>query len=803
MKVSLNWLKDYVDIDRDAKDLAHLLTMAGLEVEQVLPMGEGFDKVVVAKILSIRKHPNADRLSLVEVSTGKENLPVVCGATNIREGQKVPLALVGAHLPNGIEIKRSKIRGVLSEGMLCSEIELGLGPDETGIMILAPELPSGVNLGEALGLKDTILDISITPNRPDCLCTIGVAREVAALTHRRVKYLYSSLADKGEEIFQKTSVTILDPDLCPRYVARMIEGVKVGPSPLWIKNRLEKVGIRSISNVVDVTNYVMMEYGQPLHSFDFSMLEQGRIVVRRAKEGEMFITLDGVKRILDEEMLLICDGVKPVAIAGVMGGLNSEIREDTKTVLLESAYFNPMNNRMTSKKLGLETEAAFRFGRGIDYGGCLAAADRAAQLIQELAGGRVVEGAVDAYPTPLRPSPVRLRVRRAHQVLGIEIPFQKAKDYLKDLELDVKEGEDEDVLVVTPPSFRGDLEREIDLIEEIARLNGYDQIPLTLPKGPPSSEERRRETPLEKKAMEVLIQHGYFEVITYSFTSSSSWDSISLVSEDPRRKHLQILNPLSEDLSVLRTSLIPDLMETARYNVSRKNSNLKIFELKKVFFPQEGERLPREVKYLAGLAMGLDQDPHWAFSPRPIDFYDIKGCVEDLLEVLQVKEVKFNQTKDIPYFHPGKAASILCGKEVLGVLGEVHPQVLGHYEIEGKAYLFEIDFEQTVKWAREGKQFRPLPKFPSIYRDLSLVVDDDLEVEKVTEAIWNFHEPFIDEVNLFDVYRGDPIPSGKKGVSYRIRYQSNDRTLTDEEVNRYHETVIFRLREIFQAELRR
>jgi phenylalanyl-tRNA synthetase beta chain len=415
----------------------------------------------------------------------------------------------------------------------------------------------------------------------------------------------------------------------------------------------------------------------------------------------------------------------------------------------------------------------------------------------------VVEGAVDAYPNPLRPSPVRLRVRRVHQVLGIEIPSQKVKDYLKDLELDVKEGEDENVWVVTPPSFRGDLEREIDLIEEIARLNGYDQIPLTLPKGPPSSEEGRRDSPLEKKAMEVLIQHGYFEVITYSFTSPSSWDLIGLVSEDPRRKHLQVLNPLSEDLSVLRTSLIPDLMETARYNVARKNSNLKIFELKRVFFPQEGEKLPREVKYLAGLAMGLDRDPHWAFSSRPIDFYDIKGCVEDLLEVLQIKEVKFNQTKDIPYLHPGKAASILCGKEVLGVLGEVHPQVLGHYEIEGKAYLFEIDFEQTVKWAREGKQFRPLPKFPSIYRDLSLVVDDDLEVEKVTEAIWNFHEPFIDEVNLFDVYRGDPIPSGKKGVSYRIRYQSNDRTLTDEEVNRYHETVIFRLREIFQAELRR
>jgi phenylalanyl-tRNA synthetase beta chain len=803
MKVSLSWLKDYVDIGMDVKDFVHLLTMAGLEVEQALPTGEGLEKIVVAEISSIRNHPHADRLSLVEVRTAQEKFPVVCGATNIRERQKVPLALVGARLPNGVEIKRSKIRGETSEGMLCSEVELGLGPDATGIMILPSDLSLGVNLGEALGLKDTILDISITPNRPDCLCIIGVAREVAALTHQRMKYPSLSLSNQGEEIHQKTSVTILDPDLCPRYVARMIEGVKIGPSPFWIKNRLEKVGIRSINNVVDVTNYVMMEYGQPLHAFDFEWLEEGRIVVRRAQEGEPFITLDGVKRTLDKEMLMICDGVKPVAIAGVMGGLNSEIREDTKTVLLESAYFNPISNRWTSKKLGLETEAAFRFGRGIDYGGCLVAANRAAQLIHALAGGRMVEGVVDAYPVPIQPSPIRLRVQRIHHVLGTEIPANQVRVYLENLELDVREGEDESILIVTPPSFRGDLEREIDLIEEIARMDGYEKIPLTLPKGPPSSEERNREFFLERKTMETLIQHGYYEVINYTFASPHSCDLIDLISEDPRRKHLQILNPLAEDLSVLRTSLIPGLLETARYNLSRKNSNLKIFELKKVFFPQGGEKLPREVRYLAGLAMGADQDPHWSFSPRPIDFYDVKGCVEDLLEVLQIEEIKFSKAEDIPYLHPGRASRVTCGKEVLGVLGEIHPQVLGRYEIEGKGYLFEIDFEQVVKLTREGKRFQPLPKFPSIYRDLSLVVDDDLEVEKVDEAIRNFREPFIDEVNLFDVYRGAPIPEGKKGVSYRIRYQANDRTLTDEEVNRSHEKVIFRLKEIFQVELRR
>jgi len=801
MKVSLNWLKDYVEIPMEIKELINLLTNAGLEVEQTIFTGEGFEKIVVAEISSIRKHPNADRLSLVEVNTGQDRFSIVCGATNIREGQKVPLGLVGAHLPNGAEIKRSKIRGETSEGMLCSEIELGLGQDATGIMILPTNFPLGVNLGEALGLKDTILDISITPNRPDCLCVIGVAREIAALTHQRLKYSPLSLSDKGEEIHQKTSVTILDPDLCPRYVARMIEEVKIGPSPHWMRNRLEKVGIRSINNVVDVTNFVMMEYGQPLHAFDFDLLEEGRIVVRRAKEGEEFITLDGVKRTLDGKMLMICDGVKPVAIAGVMGGLNSEIKDDTKIVLLESAYFNPMSNRRTSKELSLETEAAYRFGRGVDYGGCLSAANRAAQLIQELASGRVVEGVVDAYPIPIRPISIRLNVRKVRQVLGTEVSAKQARAYLEDLELDVR-GEDEDILVVTPPSFRGDLEREIDLIEEIARIDGYEKIPLTLPKGPPSSEERNREFFLERKVMEILIQHGYYEVITYTFTSPTSWDFIGLIPEDPRRRYLRILNPLTEDFSVLRTSLIPGLMETARYNVSRKNSNLKIFELKKVFFPQEGERLPKEVKYLGGLAMGLDRDSHWAFSPRPIDFYDVKGCVEDLLESLGIKEIKFKRIEDIPYLHPGKASKVLCGKEVLGVLGEVHPQVLSHYEIQGKAYLFEIDFEKMVQWAGEGKRFRALLKFPAVYRDLSLVVDEDLEVEKVAEAIWNFREPFIDEVNLFDVYRGAPILKGKKGVSYRIRYQASDRTLTDEEVNRYHEKVIFQLKEIFQVELR-
>ena len=613
------------------------------------------------------------------------------------------------------------------------------------------------------------------------------------------------LSDAGQEIHQKTSVTIQDPDLCPRYVARMIDGVTIGPSPAWMKNRLERVGIRSINNVVDVTNYVMVEYGQPLHAFDFNFLEEGRIVVRRAKEGETFVTLDGVKRLLDTEMLMICDGVKPVAIAGVMGGLNSEIRDDTRTVFLESAYFDPRGNRRTALKLGLETEAAYRFGRGVDYGGALSAANRAAQLIQEVSGGRVVEGAVDAYPLPIHPNRIRLDVRKANQFLGVEIPASQMKDHLEALELEVQK-ESDHVFWVVPPSFRGDLVREIDLIEEIARMDGYDRIPVTLPKGEPapSSEEKRRESRVEKRAVEILTHYGYDEVLTYSFTSPASLNGIDLPPGDPRRRQVRILNPLSEDFAVLRTTLIPGLMETARYNFSWKNSNFKIFELKRVFFPQEGERLPREMRYLGAVAAWLETETHWAVPPRPADFYDIKGCVQNLLDSLQIPEPRFVRAEDVPFLHPGKAARILVGGEEIGILGEAHPKVLERYEFPEKAkvYLFEINFELLLKWAGEEKRFRPLLKFPAVDRDLSLVVDEGLEAERVAEVIRDLRQPYIEGIQLFDVYRGAPIPEGRKGLSYRIRYQSHDRTLTDEEVNDHHEKVIHRLREVFQAELR-
>jgi phenylalanyl-tRNA synthetase beta chain len=801
MKVSLNWLKEYVDIRMGAKDLAHLLTMAGLEVGEMTSTGEGLERVVVAQIDSIRKHPNADRLSMVEARTDREKFSVVCGASNIREGQRVPLALIGAKLPKGIEIKKTKIRGTSSDGMLCSEIELGFGQDATGIMILPNDAPLGKELAEALGLKDTILDLSVTPNRPDWLCAIGVAREIAALTRQKMRYPHISLSGQGEEIHRKTSVTLVDPDLCPRYVARMVEGVKIGPSPQWMRDRLEKVGVRSINSVVDVTNYVMMEQGQPLHAFDFSLLEEGRIVVRRALENEAFITLDGANRVMRSQDLMICDGKRPVAIAGVMGGLNSEIKEDTTTVLLESAYFDPANNRRTSKRLGLETEAAYRFGRGIDYGGCLVAANRATQLIQEFAGGKVVEGAIDAYPVFLQPKTISLRISRVNEMLGTKIPGPKVRSYLEGLELKVQE-ERENLLTVTPPSFRGDLEREIDLIEEIARMDGYENIPIALPSSSSFPVGRNREVLLERKAKEVLIHYGFHEVITYSFVSPTWNDLIGLPPEDNRGKPLRILNPLTEDFSVMRTTLVPGLLETARYNLSRTNMNLKVFELRKIFLHDAEERLPRELRHLAGLATGYVEEPHWTSQPRPVDFYDIKGCIDALLDAFQIQGVSFERTEEVPYLHPGRSARLLFGGEIMGVLGEIHPEVMSRYDIPEKAYLFEVNFEPFLQSGKEEKRFQTLPRFPAVYRDLSLVVDASLEAGNLAEAIWASREPYIDEVKLFDVYQKAPIPEGKKGVSYRIRYRADDRTLTDEEVNLYHQEVTARLKEFFGVELR-
>ena len=591
MLVSLKWLRDYVDVDAPAAELAERLTMAGLEVDALSEKGPAFRGVKVARILSLKPHPDSDHLSLCEVTTGESSYPVVCGAGNIRVGDTVPLAPVGAALPGDLVIRRSRIRGEVSEGMLCSEEELGIGADASGIMILPSDLPLGGELGEVLNLGDAVLDISVTPNRADCLSIVGVAREWAAITGKKLRYPAADVVESDEDIREVTSVSILDSDLCPRYAARIIKNVRIGPSPLWIRQRLEAVGLRPINNIVDVTNFVMMELGQPLHAFDFRFLEEGRIVVRRSREGEPFISLDGKERVLSADTLLICDGVKPVAIGGVMGGLNSEISASTEVILLESAYFNPSSIRKTSRELAMGTDAAFRFERGIDPEGVIRALNRAARLIAEISGGTLCKGVIDQYPRRVETARrIPLRSRRVNDILGIAVPTEEIVRILESLEMKVEplgEGRFE----VTPPTCRVDIAREIDLIEEIIRLYGYDRVPETLPGISAMAGTGDGKRSVEGRLREIMTGAGYTEVINYSFISPDAVDRLGIGEADERRSHVS--DPKSPDGRTGGPADHHDLQSPAQRQKKRRLRALRSEALRdgKDLHPARGRRV--------------------------------------------------------------------------------------------------------------------------------------------------------------------------------------------------------------------
>jgi phenylalanyl-tRNA synthetase beta chain len=635
MQVSLKWLKDYVEADLSPEELAERLTMAGLEVDALRRIEPAFSGVVVARIVSLRAHPQADQLSICEVDAGETFLPVVCGAKNIRVGDKAPLARVGAVLPGGDVIRSARIRGEVSEGMLCSEEELGIGTDASGVMILPPDLAVGKDLGEALDLCDTVFDIGVTPNRSDCLSILGMAREVAAITGKELRYPSFKVKEGGEEIRQITSVSIEDDDLCPRYTARVVKDVRIGPSPFWMRRRLESVGLRSINNVVDVTNFVMMEMGQPLHAFDFRFLEEGRIVVRRSREGEIFVSLDEKERVLPADTLMICDGVKPIAIGGVMGGLNSEVKNDTETILLESAYFNPASIRRTSRRMGMSTDAAFRFERGIDPEGVTRALDRAAGLMAELSGGAVCGGVIDQYPRPVPVAKeIPLRLKRIREILGAAVEEAEVERILRSLEMKV-EPAGEAVYHVTPPTCRVDIAREIDLIEEIARIHGYDRVPSTLPAVSVIAGEANGKKVVETRIREIMTGAGYNEVINYSFVSPDAVDQLGLAETDERRLLVRIRNPLTEEQSVMRTTLVQSLLLDAGKNAGAGRFDLKIFEMGRTFIRQgEGEQ-PREHNRAAFLIAGRRYEDRWHFQEMNADFYDLKGCVENILELFR------------------------------------------------------------------------------------------------------------------------------------------------------------------------
>lgn len=806
MLVSYQWLKDYVDIEMDPEELAHRLTMAGLEVSSIKKLGGNVEGVVVGYVEKVEPHPNAEKLSLCRVDIGNEQLNIICGAPNVTAGQKVPVALVGTCLPTGQEIKRAVIRQVESQGMICSGNELGLDTslmpkeEQEGIMVLPEDSVLGAGLNETLNLNDTVFEIDLTPNRADCMSIINIAREAAAAAGLSLKPFGIQFEESKEiRVKDMISVEILDEDLCGRYVAKAVEGVKIGPSPIWLQNRLKAVGVRPINNIVDITNFVMMETGQPLHAFDYRYLEDKTIVVRRAKNGEIIVTLDGQERPLDEDTLVIADGRRPVAIAGVMGGENSEIMDDTSTVLIESANFNMVNIRRTSKRLSLRSESSLRFEKGVNIEGALEAANRAAQLMAELGGGRVVSGVVDNYPRKWEPVQIKLSIAKVNQLLSLELNEEEITRLLEPIEL-ICESQGEGILLVTVPAFRLDIEREIDLVEEVARLYGYEKIPLSIPEGDVGQQKLTLEQVLEKQCKDILIGCGLTEVVSFSFMNPKSFDKLALPAGDPLRKTVVIANPLSEENSVMRTSLVPNLLEIAQRNVSRKVLNLSIFEFGRVFLPAEGGGKPLERPVLAGLAIG-GTAKGWKWAREEFDFFFLKGVLEELLTRLNIEGIMW-----IPCIksglHPGRSARIVSGSREIGTLGEIHPDALDNFELTSRACVFELDFKVLAEMASEEKKYRPLQRFPSAERDLAVIVSEEVTAAELKEAIMKTGEHILADCRLFDIYRGKQIPDDKKSMAYALVYQADDRTLTDEAINSKHEEIKQTLVERFGAELR-
>jgi phenylalanyl-tRNA synthetase beta chain len=789
MKITYNWLKEFVDFDHSSDELADLLTMLGLEVEAMEKVGAGMDDVVVALVEEKLQHPNADKLSLCRVNNGTEVLDIVCGAQNFKQGDTVALAQVGATLPGDFKIKRSKIRGEESCGMLCSEKELGLADESSGIMVLPSNIaPLGTPFFSALGLKDTKFEIGLTPNRADCLSVIGIAREIAAKLGKTFRYPNTAVVEGSTTVESVISVTVEDSEYCPRYAARYMSGCKISPSPEWLVKRLKAIGIRSINNVVDVTNLVMMELGQPLHAFDCDRLAGRRIVVRRAGEGELFTTLDDQKRALAASDLVICDAERPVALAGVMGGLNSEIKDSTTSILLESAFFKPAAVRKTSKRLGLHTESSHRFERGIDIGGVTRALDRAAALIIELAGGSLAQGSVDAYPVKNQPAAIMFRPERANSLIGIDLKREEIIDILKRLECLVSDGPD-GAVTVTPPSYRIDIEREIDLIEEVARMNGFDQIPATMPIARVVSDRPTRHQQLEKEVRDILVNHGMNEIINFSFTAPDAADKLILGQDDPRRTTIKLANPLVDEQSVMRTTLLPGLLETVARNINFRSLDLKLFEMRRVYLPVAGDIMPREPLFIVGALTGSRAGAGWNQTDDLVDFYDAKGIIENLLELLNIGGISWVSDTPEPYFHPGKSCSILSGRERIGSVGEIHPTVQENFDIEKPLYCFELDFEKLIKLSRTKLTITAPSRFPDSTRDIAMLAPEELPFEKIIGCVNSTKAKEIEEVSIFDVYRGTGIPEGFKSVAIRLRYRSYDRTLTDDEISVLHKQV--------------
>jgi phenylalanyl-tRNA synthetase beta chain len=738
MKFTYNWLKQYVDFDWSPQQLAEKLTFAGIEVEDVVNLGGNIPaEVVITEILSSEKHPNADKLSVCRVTGDRQ---IVCGAKNYKVGDKVPLALPGATMAGGFTIKVSKLRGVESQGMLCSAEELGLPKGEEGLLILPTEAPVGTKFAEYLGPGDTVYDIEVTPNRPDWLSVIGIAREISALTGNPLKWPGISIAETGTS---DAAVVVEAPDLCPRYTARLIRGVKIGPSPVWLKQLLEKVGLRSINNVVDITNFVLLESGHPLHAFDYNLLAGKRIVVRRAQDGERFTAIDDSQHELTGEMLVIADGERAVALAGIMGGKNSEINGATTDVLLESAWFLPANVRKTSKQLGLTSDSSYRFERGADIGGVIWASNRAAALMQELAGGSVAAGIIDVQAKSIERRRVKCRYAQVNRLLGIEVSPATVKKIFNGLSVAVV-SDDATGCEVEVPTFRVDLEREADLIEEVCRIHGVEQIPAQMQPSLPAVSEFDAQWDARRTQREKLTALGFHEAMNQTLVNAGD---------------LKLQNPLNADQHALRSSLVPGLLQNLRTNVSRHQFDVKLFEIGRVF-AADGKESWR----LALVATGRRTTSDWERTEKA-DYFDLKGALDVLGVTAEIKQLPATQAKKM--------------------------------DLRDAVFVAEMDLNVA---AGEEKQFRELPKFPAIVRDVALIVEEPVTHSQVLGAIEQNKN--LERVELFDIFRGGSVPTGRKSLAYSLTFRAADRTLTDAEVNEAHERIKQQLIEKLRCEIR-
>lgn len=810
MRVSWKWLNELIKINMKPEDLGNLMTMSGVAVEGIEYLDKGIRGVRVGIITEVRKHPEADKLVICMVDTGAGKLwSIVSGAPNLREGQKVPAAFPGSILPGGKRIEATTFRGVLSEGMLCSGEELGLDVDKLpaeqkdSIYILTPEVPVGADIVDVLGLDDIILELELTPNRSDCLSMINVAYEVAALIGGEVTLPVIEESGEGDACSEAISVRIEDTNLSKRYVARVIRDVNIQSSPIWLQHRLLAAGIRPISNIVDITNYVMLETGQPLHAFDYDLLKGKRIVVRRAEVEEVLETLDGQTRKLNPDMLVIADAVKPVALAGVMGGMDTEITAGTRNILLESAHFNGASIRRTAQVLGMRSEASLRFEKNIDISRTVMAADRAIELMKDLGAGTPVTGHVDCYPVKESKQPIQLRLARVNEILGTNLERNTIEGILESLRIEISAYNDGSWLVYTP-AYRGDLEKEIDLIEEVARLYGYDRIATTLPYGPTTQGARTREQSITHKTWELMADLGLMEVITYSFINPRHLDLLGLPAEHPLRDTVTVKNPLSEEQGVMRTTILPGLLSTVIKNLNKRNKNIKIFEMGKVYFSAgfPKRELPQE-KMVLGAAVTGSAEKTWSSGEEAYDFFYLKGIMEGLFKGLGITNTKLLRVMDVSWLHPGRGVKVYIGERECGFLGEIHPLVLENYGIDQRVIAFSLDVDILSEEATEKIVYRQLPKFPSVSRDLAVVVPEDIDAGEVEGLIRDTAGQMLKHIRLFDLYRGKQIAEGHKSLAYSLTWQSEERTLTDEEIRPLHQAIEEILNENFGAGLRR